>query len=138
MADPELNPNDRVYLKDSGEYATVRRRLLGLKKSAILEDDLGQVKVVAGVADSHRVVKNGLRLDGVLDDVPIDFRTVGIDVLTSYAVDSDTQGRMFTNFMKDFTKNERDSYVALFETIDPQDSEQIAAFVNNMRTMLDY
>ena len=138
MAEPELFPNDRVYVKTSGEYATVKRRILGLKKSALLEDDLGQTQVVVGITDRDKVVKSGVRLDGIPETVPIDFRMVGIDVLTAHSVDGPTQARMFTNFMADFTKAERDSYVALFETIEPSDGEQIQAFVNNMKTMLDY
>lgn len=130
----------RVYIKDKQIYATKRRNFLGLSNSAVVLSDDGKLLGYAGDNAKADIVSAATGTDGFGTPValPTDFRMVGIHALTAAGISSDVQARMFANFMKDFTKEQRDQQVATFDSIDKQDAVAISQFVTSMVTLLNY
>ena len=129
---------NRVFLKDKGLYGNSVRTFLGLRDSAVVTSDDGSVLGYAGDVAKTNLVDAVSQKDGWGNELslPLDFRVVGIDVMTSLGVPAETQQSMFQKFMTEFTAEERAVYVSEFQSIDPADTAAVQAFVNNMVTVL--
>lgn len=135
-----LNEGERTYVKSNQEYGQKLRTLLGLQDSAVIQSDLGVYLGFTGEEARAELVsavtkKNGL---DVTETIPTDFRTIGIAVMTSFGIPAEEQIKMFTNFMKDFTKQQRDTYVAQYDALDKNDPVAVQAFVTSMTSLLSY
>lgn len=134
-----VSDGSRVYIKDKQTYAVKRRNFLGLTDSAVLLADDGSLLGYAGNQAKDDIVSVATGTDGfgVTTPIPTDFRTVGIEAMTAVGIDADTQIRMFSNFMKNYTKEQRDVYVAMYDSLDKQDATAVSQFVTTMVALLN-
>jgi hypothetical protein len=133
-----VSVGERIYLSDVDDFGYKTRTMLGIKNSAVcLSDTVKQRGYLGVTADTHIVnpvtQTNGLN-EGVL--VPTDFRTVGIEILDSKGISKLIQGTMFTNFVNNYTKEQRTQYVDSFNTLDKSNASNVDNFVNQMITTL--
>ena len=127
-----------MYSKDRGEFgAKISSVLLGLQDAAVIVSDDGKHLGYVGI-DKFNVVDALTGLDGEanLFTLPTDFRSVGISVLTSLGFTAELQAVMFANFISNYTKEQRDEYVAVYDALDKNDPSAVQAFVQNMVQML--
>ena len=135
-----IEAGHRAYMKDVQLYGTKNRPFLGIQNSAVISSDDGSQLGYAGDVANTNLVDSQTKTngDGIVEDIPLDFRMVGISVLNSFSVDSDIQGKMFTNFMRDFTLEQRTVYISQFASLSPGDQQGIGEFVQAMIKMLNY
>lgn len=131
----------RTFLKDLQEFGSKQQRsFLGFSNSAVVVCDDGKIYGYAGEECLTKVVDAHTGLDGHAQvvDIPLDFRTVGIAVLSAAGVTTGVQAQMFANFMRDFTKDQRTTYVTQYNSIDASDTASVQAFVGLMVSLLNY
>lgn len=132
-----LTTGERTFLKDAQLYGTKVRTLLGLQDSAVVVADDGTARGYFGEEAKVELVKAETKEDGLGNalELPLDFRSVGIAVLSASGVPEDTQIKMFKKFMT-FPKDQRDAYVAQYEALDLNNYQDVQAFVQNMTSLL--
>lgn len=142
MSNPEISTaswtDTRVYLADKEVYGNKIRPLFGIPNSAIVMGDDGNKYGLVGPDYESNVVDPTTKLtpSGQTVPVPLDFRKVGIEIMGQFGVPHETQVAMFDKFMTDYSKEERDAFVESFEALDPEDTEAVQAFVDQMVAML--
>ena len=114
-----LNVGERTYIKPVGEFGYVSRPFLGLSNSAVVTCDDGRYLGYAGQEATVDLVDAETGKDGQDHTVPLptDFRTVGIAVMSSLAIPAATQATMFTKFMSEYNKEQRDAFVAQYDAV---------------------
>jgi hypothetical protein len=133
-----LNIGERTYIKPVAEFGYVSRPFLGLSNSAVVTCDDGRYLGYAGEEATVQLVDAGTGKDGQdqVVSLPTDFRTVGIAVMNSFGIPAATQATMFTKFMKDYNKEQRDGFVAQYDAVDKNDPAAVQTFVDAMVAML--
>jgi hypothetical protein len=135
-----LNVGNRVYIKSEDDFAYKQRTMLGIKDSAVLIPDTNETKRVGyiGFEALHELVDPTTKKNAFDEpvEVPLDFRVIGISVLDNFGISKDTQGLMFNNFIKNYTKEQRKTFIDQFASIDTSNTELVQQFVNNMISML--
>lgn len=127
----------RVYVKPIGEYGYALRPMLGFANSEVVQSDDGRLLGFAGTKVATDIVDPTTGRDGLNNTypLPLDFRVVGISIMTAKGIPTQTQGIMFENFMR-FPRQQRQAYVEQFEAIDSNDPVAVDAFVNAMLAIL--
>lgn len=129
---------NRVFVVDHETFGNVTRPFLGIDGSKVIVADTGAAFGYAGQPALEEVVY-ATTSKNLLDQtfpLPLDFRVVGIQVMTALGVPAATQDAMFATFMTAFTPTQRAQYVAAFGAIDPNDATAVEAFVNQMLELL--
>lgn len=128
----------RIYLKNIQEYGYKTRPMLGLSESQVVLGDDGVQYGYAGQELTHELIDpvTGKGGDEQSYSLPLDFRTVGIQVLTASGVPVETQGVMFNNFIKNYSRSQRMAFVQQYDSIDKNDASAVNAFVVSMLQML--
>lgn len=129
---------NRVFVTDRSEFGNITRSFLGIQGSKVVVSDLGINAGYAGQPALEDVVftstgKN--QLDQTFP-LPLDFRVVGVQIMTAIGIPDATQLIMFQNFMTNFTPIQRAQYIAAFEAVDQNDPNAVQAFVSQMLAML--
>jgi hypothetical protein len=133
-----VSVGERIYLSDVDDFGYKTRTMLGIKNSAVcLSDTVKQRGYLGVTADTH-IVNPVTQTNGLNEEIPVptDFRTVGIEILDSIGISKNIQGTMFTNFVNNYTKEQRTQYVAAFNALDKTDSTAVSNFVSQMISTL--
>lgn len=130
--------DNRVFVVDRSEFGNTTRPFLGIEGSKVVVADSGVSAGYAGRPALEAVVytTTGKNLLDKSFPLPLDFRIVGIQIMTALGISIETQTTMFENFMTNYTATQRAGFIAAFEAVDPNDSAAVAAFVNQMLTLL--
>lgn len=130
--------SSRVYMKNVGEFGNVVRPMLGIEGSEVVLADTSRMYGFAGQEVARKLVNPATGRDGENNTypLPLDFRTVGIAIMTARNIPSQTQATMFENFMTRYTRQQRMVFVQQFQSIDPGNTTAINNFVNAMLQML--
>jgi hypothetical protein len=133
-----LEPNERTYVKPAEVFGAKQRPFLGIQNSAVVVCDDGVLRGFAGDEANVNLVSVVTKKDGLdqVNTIPTDFRMIGISILTAAGIPEATQIAMFSNFMTNFTKEQRDTYVSMYDGIDQNDTAALEAFVTQMLAML--
>ncbi len=134
----KISVGGRVYVTDLDDFAYKQRTMLHIEDSAVILADTGIKRGYVGIPAKEKLVDpiTSTNTKNEVWELPLDFRMTGIAVLNNFGVPTATQATMFENFIKNYTVEQRRSYVAMFQAIDPNDSAALSAFVNNMLSML--
>lgn len=135
-----LNNGERAFVVDQQEFAYKIRPFLGLSDSAVVQADDGRYLGYAGDQAKTDLVNTTTQSDGngnIISEIPTDFRLCGVTELTQRGISMTIQAKMLTNFMKDFTKEQRATFVAQYDAV-KNDPDQVTLFVNAMLAMLHY
>lgn len=128
----------RVFIVDQSEFGNITRPFLGIEGSKVIVSDSGSNLGYAGQPALEEIVYTATQKN-LLDQpfsLPLDFRLVGISIMTALGIPSETQAAMFANFITNFTPVQRQAYIAAFEAVDSNDPQAVQAFVNQMLTLL--
>lgn len=124
----------RAFVKEAQDFGTVQRtNLLGLTNTPVILMDDGTAKAYAG----HRraeVVNAGLKKDVLGNDfvdVPLDVFTVGLEQLTAFGVPAETQTNIFKKW-RSLPSDQKQAFIAQWEQVDPNDSAELNAFLQQM------
>lgn len=133
-----IETGERAYVKSVEVFGAKQRTFLGIQNSAVVVCDDGKYRAFAGNVADEDLVSAVSKKDGHGDEIPIptDFRMVGISVLTAAGIPEATQITMFNNFMTNYTKEQRDIYVAMYDGLDKNDPSAVEAFVTQMISLL--
>lgn len=133
----DLN-TDRVFVVDHTVYGNITRPFLGIEGSKVIVADTGDLLGYAGQPALEEVVYTATQknLLNQTFPLPLDFRRVGIQIMTALGIPIETQTTMFNNFITNFTPTQRQAYIAAFDAVDPNDSQAVADFVNQMLALL--
>src|SRR6476646_2317109 len=123
-----------VAAPEISDFGTIERTsFLGLTNAPVITLDDGRKVGLAGTdALKHVVpVNTGKNLMDETIEVPLDVRTVGIQVMTAMSYSAETQATMFENFVK-LPKSQRDEYAGLWLTVKDKTPEEQKTFVEDM------
>ena len=129
---------DRVFIVDKSEFGNITRPFLGIDGSKVVVSDTGLNLGYAGPLALQEIVYTETQKN-LLDQtfpLPLDFRLVGISIMTALGIPAQTQETMFTNFITNFTQAQRQTYIQAFEAVDSNDSQAVQDFVNQMLALL--
>lgn len=129
---------DRTFLLDQNQYGYYSRPFLGLKKSAVILSDTGAAIGYAGNYALSNIVDPQTKqsLAGETYTIPTDFRTDGIRIMTALGIPESVQIQMFSNFITNYSVEQRNAFVAQWDAIDQNDETAVQAFVVEMQQML--
>ena len=130
--------SNRVFIADQSEFGNVTRQFLGVDGCKVIVSDIGVAFGYAGEPALREVVDVSTRKNA-LDQtfpLPLDFRIVGIAIMTALGISTTTQETMFTNFITNFTPQQRQAYVQAFEAVDSNHPQAVQDFVNQMLALL--
>lgn len=133
-----ITNENRTFLKSLDLYGLdEKRKLMGLSNSTVVQGDDGKYYGRGGKAKTLDIIDptTGQNGEGETYTLPLDFRSVGISVLSQFGISTETQAAMFTQFMSK-TKEERDTFVAAFVALDSSDTSAVQSFVTQMVAML--
>jgi hypothetical protein len=128
----------RVYVTDLDDFAYKQRTMLKIADSALILADTGLKKGYIGKLAKADLVDPVTKLNAKEEvfDLPLDWRLAGRAVLDQYNVSIETQTIMFDKFIANYTVEQRRVFINMYASIDPADTEALAAFVQNMLAML--
>lgn len=129
---------NRVFVTDRSEFGNVTRPFLGIAGSKVVVADSGESVGYAGRVALEDVVytATGKNLLDQSFPLPLDFRIVGIQIMTAIGIPTETQATMFSNFMTNFTAQQRQGFIAAFGAVDKNNPAAVNAFVSQMISRL--
>ena len=109
-------------------------RFAGATQRQLLEDDEAPGKGVVGEAALKVVANSETKKNGLDEEIalPLDVRTVGINVLDQMGVPAETQALMFENWRGKLTKEQRTAYTDQWTQASGASDADKLAFVRGM------
>ncbi|KAG5188950.1 hypothetical protein JKP88DRAFT_287033 [Tribonema minus] len=133
-----VTPGARAYIKPDDFYGdVVRTTVLNLANSPVVQRDDGKLRAFMG-QEVAEVVNKETKSDGVetVDDLPLDVRMVGIELMSAMGIPQETQALMFNNWLSKLTKEQRTAYTTQFAAVDTNDAAAVGAFITAMTAAL--
>ena len=128
----------RAYITTDQEYAYKQRTMLGIESSAVVLSDTGVRKGFAGLQATQVLIDPNTKTNELNEqiDIPTDFREVGLSIMNQIGIPIETQTLMFNNFIANYTKEQRTTFVDSYDVLDKNDATAVHDFVNQMIALL--